>query len=169
MTIDKWLTAISDQAPLLVVIVIVVWLSLPQLADRFETIAKLAAPSLKKQQAKQALREKERRRMSLETAREDVKLILKELTPPDVARMEDRQKRLERQLDSVEDAENMLRAYVIYDELWHFHDDHDAARRGETPANRITFDRFEQKWKKGWRPFDDDGRLIDDGTGPEQQ
>lgn len=164
MTLDELLAKLVDQVPLFVVFLIVVWLSLPQLAERFAIIEKVAGPLLKRQKAKVAQREKERRRASLETARQDVKLILQELTPPDVKRMEERQKRLERQLDDVEDAENMMRAYVIYDELWHFHDDHDAARRGEIPAKRITFDRFEQKWKRGWRPFDDDGRLVDDGT-----
>lgn len=167
MTLDDVLAVAADEAPLVLVVAIVFWLSLPQLAERFEIVAKLAGPVLRKQKVKAAAREKERRRVSLETARQDVKLILQELTPPDVARMEERQKRLERQLDSVEDAENMLRAYVIYDELWHFHDDHDAARRGETPSKRITFDRFEQKWKGGWRPFDGDGRLVDDGTSDE--
>lgn len=164
-TLNDVLEKAADQAPLLVVVVIIVWLSLPQLAERFDVIARLAAPLLRKQQAKVEEREKERRRVALETAREDVRLVLAELTPPDVKRMEDRQKRLERQLDDIEDAENMLRAYVIYDELWHFHDDHDAARKGEVPAQRISFDQFEQKWKKGWRPFDREGRLVDDGIG----
>lgn len=167
MTVDKILTGVADQAPLFVVVIIVVWLSLPQLAERFDTIAKLAAPLLKRQRAKQEDREKERREAALEQARIDVRMVLQELTPPDQKRVNQLISELGEQLDRVQDGENMLRAFVIYDELWHFHDDFNEARQGRKPAKRFSFDTFETKWKKGWRPFDDDGRLVDDGTGPD--
>ncbi len=166
MTLDKILSEAANQAPLFFVVIIVVWLSLPQLAERFDTIAKLAAPLLKKQRKKQEDREKERREAALEQARRDVRMVLQELTPPDQKRVNELIDELGKQLDRVQDGENMLRAFVIYDELWHFHDDINEARQGRKPAKRFSFDTFESKWKQGWRPFDDDGRLVDDGTGP---
>ncbi len=81
------------------------------------------------------------------------------MTPPDVRKMEER-------LLHIEDVEEMLKAFVIYDELWHFHDDHNEARRGRKPAHRLPFDLFEKKWGTGWRPFDEGGRYTGD-PGPE--
>lgn len=158
MTSNELLVKLADQAPWIIVLLIVFWLSLPQLAERFTIIAKVFRPFLKRWQERAEALENQRRKDALETAREDVRLVLKELTPPDAAKMEAR-------LSGLEDAEAMLRAYVIYDELWHFHDNLDDVRRGNKPARRLSFETFEGKWMKGWRPFDDNGRFIDDGTG----
>lgn len=165
MTLNAFLTGITENSPLLVAIAIIVWLSLPQLAERFAIIGKLLKPLSKRWREKAARLESERRQVALEEAKKLAAAAMAEMTPPDVSRMEARLKKLDEQLDIVQDGENLLRAYVIYDELWHFHDDRNAARRGRPPTDRLTFDSFETKWRGGWRPFDHDGRLVDDGSG----
>jgi hypothetical protein len=155
MTADKFLTGLLDQAPLLGATAIIVWLSLPQLAERFVIIGKLLKPLSRRWREKAARLAAQQDAAALQKARELAALAMREMTPPDVVKMEER-------LMRVEDAEDMLRAFVIYDELWHFHDDHNEARRGRKPAHRMAFDTFEEKWKAGWRPFDERGQYTGD-------
>lgn len=157
MTVDDVLVAAADQWPLIAVLAVVLWLSLPQLAERYAIIRKLVGPWSRRWQARTARIESERRAMWMEEGKTLVSAAIKEMTPRDIRSMEDR-------LERVEDSEDMLRAFVIFDELWHFSDDHNEARHGRRPAHRMTFDTFEAKWKQGWRPFDDHGRLVDDGS-----
>jgi hypothetical protein len=164
MTLDKLVLGIIDQVPLLVAIVIIVWLSLPQLAERFETISKLLRPLSRRWREKAERLDAERRQVALDEAKKLAAAAIKEMTPPDVTEMERRMARISLQLRTVEDAEDCLRAYVIFDELWHFKDDHNEARSGRVPQIRMAFDLFELKWKAGWRPFDEEGKLVDDGS-----
>lgn len=157
-TLDKVLSGLVDQTPFIIASAIVLWLSLPQLAERFEIIGKLLRPLSKRWREKAERLDKERHEVAMVEARKLAQAAMQEMTPPDVRKVLDR-------LNRVEDAEDMLRAFVIYDELWHFKDDHNEARQGRTPAHRISFDTFEKKWQRGWRPFDDAGHLVDDGTG----
>lgn len=155
--LDKALTGFLDQAPFITALAIILWLSLPQLAERFAIIGKLLRPLSRRWREKSERLEAQRHEVAMIEARKLAVAAMQEMTPPDVRKLLDR-------LNRVEDAEELLRAFVIYDELWHFKDDHNEARQGRIPAHRITFDLFEQKWHQGWRPFDDDGRLVDDGT-----
>lgn len=125
--------------------------------QRFAIIGKLLRPLSRRWRDKAERLEAARHEAAMVEARKLAVAAMQEMTPPDVRKLTDR-------LIRVEDAEELLRAFVIYDELWHFKDDHNEARQGRIPAHRITFDLFEQKWHQGWRPFDDDGRLVDDGT-----
>lgn len=156
-TLDKALTGVLEQAPFIIALAIICWLSLPQLAERFAIIGKLLRPLSRRWRDKAERLEAARHEAAMVEARKLAVAAMQEMTPPDVRKLTDR-------LIRVEDAEELLRAFVIYDELWHFKDDHNEARQGRIPAHRITFDLFEQKWHQGWRPFDDDGRLVDDGT-----
>lgn len=155
MTINELLTGAVDQAPLLVAGAVIVWLSLPQLAERFEILGKLLSPLSRRWREKAEKLRKQQDEAALKKARELAAAAMKEMTPPDVRKLEER-------LLRVEDAEDMLKAFVIYDELWHFHDDHNEARRGRKPAHRMSFDAFELKWKRGWRPFDEEGQYTGD-------
>jgi hypothetical protein len=163
--IDELLIELANQSPVIVLVLIIIWLSLPTLAERFAIIGKLVKPLSKRWREKAEKLERQQNEHALTLARQLARQAMQEMTPPDVAEMERRMKRMDDTLDLVQDAENLLRAYVIYDELWHFHDDHSEARRGRVPAHRIAFDTFEEKWKQGWRPFDDAGKLVDDGSG----
>lgn len=149
------LAGAAAEAPFILATAIIVWLSLPQLAERFAVIGKLLRPLSKRWREKAAKLDAQRDAVAMEQAKKLAAAAMKEMTPPDVRKMEDR-------LAHVEDAEDMLRAFVIYDELWHFHDDHNEARRGRKPALRLAFDTFEEKWQKGWRPFDEQGRYTGD-------
>lgn len=167
LNVDQPLVDVVDNLPVIVLLGIVVWLSLPQLAERFTIIGRFIRwTGLSKRWKDKAARlEKQRRDAAMEEARKLAAAAMREMTPPDVRRMEEGLRRLGDKFDVLEDSEAMLRAYVIYDELWHFHDDLDEARRGRRPAHRMPIEAFEQKWKSGWRPFDDAGRLVDDGSG----
>lgn len=167
LTADQLLLDLVDNLPVIVLLGIIVWLSLPQLAERFAIIGRFIRwTGLSQRWKEKAERlEKQRRDAAMEEARKLAAAAMREMTPPDVRRMEEGLRRLGDKLAVVADAEDMLRAYVIYDELWHFHDDLDEARRGRRPAHRMPIEVFETKWKSGWRPFDDDGRLVDDGSG----
>lgn len=158
MTLNELLEGVVDQWPLLAVLAVVVWLSLPQIAERYEIVRKLVGPLSKRWQEKAEQQASERRAVWMQEGKTLVAAAIKEMTPRDVKRMEER-------LERVEDAEEMLKQFVIYDELWHFQDDHNEARHGRRPAHRMTFDVFESKWQQGWRPFDDDGKFVDDGAG----
>ncbi len=158
MTVNDLLIATADQWPLFAVLAVVLWLSLPQLAERYEVVRKMVGPLSRRWKERAEKQQAQRRAVWMEEGKVLVSAAIKEMTPRDV-------KAMERRLERVEDAEDMLRAFVIYDELWHFNDDHNEARHGRRPAHRMTFDSFEQKWHQGWRPFDDDGRLVDDGSG----
>jgi hypothetical protein len=164
VTLDALLLKLADQWPLIAVLAIVAWLSLPQLAERFAIIGKLSRPLSRRWREKAERLETQRKATVIEEARRLAAAAMKEMTPPDVAEMERRMQRLDKRLETVQDAEDMLRAFVIYDELWHFRDDHDEARRGHRPVTRMAFDTFEAKWQDGWRPFDDNGKLVDDGS-----
>lgn len=155
---EQFLAKVTENAPFFVLLVVVVWMSLPQLAERFEIIGKLLKPLSVRWREKAERLERQRREAEERRAQEIAAAALKEMTPPDVRKMEER-------LLHVEDVEEMLKAFVIYDELWHFHDDHNEARRGRKPAHRMPFDRFELRWKAGWRPFDESGRYTGD-VGP---
>lgn len=157
MTVDKFLSGLLENVPLFAATLIIVWLSLPQLAERFTLIGKLLKPLSRRWREKADRLEKQRREMAMAEAKKLAVAAMREMTPPDVKKIQER-------LERVEDDEDMLRSFVIYDELWHFHDDHNEARRGRTPAQRLPFDTFEDKWRAGWRPFDGAGRLVDDGT-----
>lgn len=167
MTFDDLLNATLDEAPFFVAVAIIVWLSAPQLAERFTLIGKLLRPLSKRWQEKSAQLEAQRRTETISELRTLALEVIKEIAPPDVKRMEDRMAGLGKRLDRAEDAEELLRAFVIYDELWHFNDDANEARHGRRPQVRMTFDVFEEKWREGWRPFDEHGRLVDDGTAAE--
>lgn len=158
-TPDEFLAKAAENAPFLVLLAITIWLSLPQLAERFEIISKLLRPLSRRWREKAERLERQRREAEERRAQEIAAAALKKMTPPDVRKMEER-------LLRIEDVEEMLRAFVIYDELWHFHDDHNEARRGRAPAHRMTFDRFEKRWNTGWRPFDEGGSYVGD-PGPE--
>lgn len=158
MTVNDLLLATADQWPLFAVLAVVLWLSLPQLAERYEIIRKLVGPLSARWKKQAEKRQEQRRAVWMEEGKALVVAAISQMTPRDV-------KALEQRLERVEDAEDMLRSYVIYDELWHFNDDHNEARHGRRPAHRLAFDVFEEKWKRGWRPFDDDGQLVDDGLG----
>lgn len=162
MSVDEFLIKIADQAPWFVIVLIVIWLSLPSLAERFAIVGKLVGPLSKKWREKAERLERERRDFALKEARREVQAVMKELTPPDIRRMEQSQNRLAQRLMWVEDSEDMLKAFVTYDELWHFHDDNNEARRGRRPAHRMSFESFETKWKQGWRPFDNRGQYTGD-------
>lgn len=152
-SLDKLLADAVDQAPLLAAIAAIVWLSLPQLAERFTIIGKVLSPLSRRWREKAERLAAQQDEAALKKARELAAAAMKEMTPPDVRKLEDR-------LIRVEDAEDLLKAFVIYDELWHFHDDHNEARRGRTPAHRMSFDTFEERWKQGWRPFDAQGHYT---------
>lgn len=156
-TLDQILVDLADNMPVILLFLVVLWMSLPQLAERFEIVGKLLKPLSKRWRDKAARIEKQRREVAMEEARKLASAAMQEMTPPDVRKLVER-------LNRVEDAEDLLRAFVIYDELWHFKDDHNEARRGRLPADRMSFDTFEDKWKAGWRPFDATGKLVDDGT-----
>lgn len=158
MTLNDFLVATADQWPLFAVLAVMAWLSLPQLSERYEIIRKMVGPLSRRWKVRADKQQAQRRAVWMEEGKALVAAAITEVTPKDVLMME---KRLER----VEDKEEMFRQFVIYDELWHFNDDHNEARHGRRPAQRISFDTFEDKWKLGWRPFDDDGKLVDDGTG----
>lgn len=158
MKLEDFLVGLIDQMPLIAAIIIIVWLALPQLAERFVIVGKAVRPLSRRWREKAARLEAQRRAVALEEAKKLAVAAMKEMTPPDVRRIQER-------LGRVEDAEDMLRAFVIYDELWHFRDDHNEARRGRRPAHRMPFDTFEEKWKAGWRPFDGDGRFTGDDAG----
>lgn len=153
MTVNELVAGIVDQAPLLAATAAIIWLSLPQLAERFVIIGKVLSPLSRRWREKAARLAAQQDEAAMKKARELAAAAMKEMTPPDVRKLEDR-------LIRVEDAEDLLKAFVIYDELWHFHDDHNEARRGRTPAHRMSFDTFEERWQQGWRPFDERGRYT---------
>ncbi len=155
MTIEKLLAGLVDQAPLVGTVAMVIWLSLPQLAERFEIIGKALKPLSKRWRDKADRLAKQQEEAATRKAEELAAAAMKRMTPPDALKMEQR-------LVRVEDAEDMLRAFVIYDELWHFRDDHNEARRGRKPAHRMSFDTFEEQWQSGWRPFDERGKYTGD-------
>lgn len=154
-TLDQLLVSLVENAPFIVLLAVVIWMSLPQLAERFEIVGKLVKPLSRRWREKAERMERQRREAEERRAQEIAAEAMKKITPPDVRKMEQR-------LLHIEDVEEMLKAYVIYDELWHFHDDHNEARRGRKPAHRLPFDRFEQRWNTGWRPFDEAGRYTGD-------
>lgn len=160
--LDKLLIDLADQAPVIVLVIIVIWLSLPTLAERFTIIGKLLRPLSRRWRQKAAALAEQQKAEALRMARELAKQAMAEMTPPDYAAMQKRLDRYDETLERVQDAEALLRAFVIYDELWHFHDDRAQARHGRIPSTRIPFDMFEERWQKGWRPFDDEGHLIAD-------
>lgn len=163
--LEKLLLDTVQQWPLIVVLLIVVWLSLPQLAERFEMVGKLVRPLSKRWRDKAERLETQRKAAAFEEAKQLAAAAIREMTPPDVAEMERRMARMTERLVFIEDAEDMLRAFIIYDELWHFEDDMNEARHGRRPVTRLTLEVFESKWRGGWRPFDDKGKLVDDGSG----
>lgn len=166
MTINKVLEGLYDNSPIIGSALIIIWLSLPQLAERFVVIGKMVAPLSRRWRDKAERIEAARREGVLVEAKRLAAIAMQEMTPPDVVEMARRLARFAETLESVQDAEDLLRAFVIYDELWHFHDDHNEARRGRPPAHRMSFDAFEAKWKEGWRPFDERGKYTGD-AGPE--
>jgi hypothetical protein len=63
---------------------------------------------------------------------------------------------LKERFDEVGRALRIMRAFIVYDEDWHFRDQRDDAAAGRTVGPRLCFDDFAEKFAAGWRPGSED-------------
>lgn len=147
---------LSDLPPsLLLILAIVVFLAytLPRIAEASEAAAKLLGPIGRYWRERGLTRAEQHRAEVQREARQLAKAIVAEVTPPDYAEMERRLANMDRRIKVLEESDQIQRAYIIYDENWHFADEMAAVRNPEcTPAPRYTFDQFKERWRQGWRP-----------------
>ncbi|MCV7226041.1 hypothetical protein [Mycolicibacterium komossense] len=138
--IDKLL----ENAPLWVLIAAIIWLKLPDWAERFAIVGRLLEPLSKRWQEKAARNERNRREVMEAEARR---------LAPDYAEMERRLKRMDIRLRLVEKSNEVNEAFIRYDADWHFNDEMAAVGRPEcVPAPRISHSQFERQYREGWRP-----------------
>jgi hypothetical protein len=141
---DKWISQILDQAPVWVLIVAIIWLKLPEWAERFAIIGRLVKPFSKRWREKAQRLETERQQLAKAEARR---------LAPDYAEMERRLGRMDVRLRLLEDMNEVNEAFIRYDADWHFDDEMAAVGRPEcAPAVRLHHGRFEQLYRDGWRP-----------------
>lgn len=140
---------------MLLAIAVVVFLAytLPRLAEASEAVARLLGP-IGRYWRDRGLDRAERHRSEVQReAKQLAKQIVAEVTPPDYAEMGRRLSNMDTRIKILEESDRIHRAYIIYDEHWHFDDEMAAVRHPEcTPAPRYTFDQFRDKWRDGWRP-----------------
>lgn len=141
---DKLLTDLLDQAPLWVLVLAIIWLKLPDWAERFTIVGRLVRPFSKRWRAKAARLARERKEaIDAEAAR----------LAPDYAEMERRLGRMDVRLRLLEQANEINEAYIRYDADWHFDDEMAAVGRPDCkPAPRLHHGEFERLYRGGWRP-----------------
>lgn len=142
--IDKFISNLLDQAPLWVLVLAIIWLKLPDWAERFTIVGRLVKPLSKRWRDKAARIARERKELALAEARR---------LAPDYAEMERRLARMDVRLKLVEQSNEINEAFIRYDADWHFDDEMAAVGRPDcTPAPRLHHGEFERLYREGWRP-----------------
>ena len=78
MTVDKFLTGALDEAPFIIATTIILWLSLPQLAERFEIINKILRPLSRRWREKADQLDAQRRSANIKELRELALEVIKD-------------------------------------------------------------------------------------------
>jgi hypothetical protein len=162
---DAVLGALADRFPFLVLVVVVIWLSLPQLAERYAIVAKIVGPLARRWKRKADKRAADVEDRHKAEVRKEAKVLAQEMigqvaAAPDYAEMERRlermdsaQKRAEDRIKRLEQSDEIQRAYIAYDADWHFDDEMAAVGKPDCePADRLPFERFKALYREGWRP-----------------
>ncbi|AJA43330.1 hypothetical protein VC60_gp29 [Mycobacterium phage Sbash] len=150
------LTLISQLPPwilLALAALVLLAYALPRIAEASASLAKLMGP-IGRYWRNRGLRRAAERDAELQAeARELAKQIVAEVTPPDYAEMGRRLANMERRVVSLEESDQIQRAFIVYDEEWHFNDALSAVGRPDcAPAPRLTHNQFKRLWRAGWRP-----------------
>ena len=151
--------ALMSQLPpwilLVVAVVVLLAYTLPRIAEASASLAKLMGPIGRYWRKRGLLRAEERDAELQKEAKELAKQIVAEVTPPDYAEMGRRLGNMERRVKSLEESDQIQRAFIVYDEEWHFNDALAAVGRPDcAPAPRMTHNQFKRLWRDGWRPGD---------------
>ncbi|AII28178.1 hypothetical protein VC74_gp30 [Mycobacterium phage Sparky] len=151
--------ALMSQLPpwilLVVAVLVLIAYTLPRIAEASSTLAKLMGPIGRYWRRRGRVRAQERDAELQAEAKELAKLIVQEVTPPDYAEMGRRLANMERRVLSLEESDQIQRAFIVYDEEWHFNDALSAVGRPDcAPAPRLTHNQFKRYWRAGWRPGD---------------
>lgn len=143
--IDNLIAKVLDQAPMWLLIAAIIWLKLPDWAERFTIVGKLVKPLSKRWRDKAEKLARERKELAKAEARRQA---------PDYAEMERRLGRMDVRLRVVELANEINEAYIRYDADWHFNDEMAAVGRPDCePAPRMQHGQFERLYRdENWRP-----------------
>ncbi|OCB43951.1 hypothetical protein A5721_22950 [Mycobacterium vulneris] len=149
--------ALMSQLPpwvlLAVAILVLLAYTLPRIAEASSTLAKLMGPIGRYWRKRGLLRAAERDAELQKEAKELAKQIVAEVTPPDYAEQGRQLANMDRRVKTLEESDQIQRAFIVYDEEWHFNDALSAVGRPDcAPAPRLTHNQFKKHWRAGWRP-----------------
>lgn len=151
--------ALMSQLPpwilLAVAVLVLLAYALPRIAEASASLAKLMGPIGRYWRSRGLRRAQEREAELQAEAKALAKQIVAEAMPPDYAEMGRRLANMERRVVSLEESDQIQRAFIVYDDEWHFNDALAAVGRPDcAPAPRVAYNQFKRLWRDGWRPGD---------------